>query len=207
MRAVIFDFGGVLVDWDAWPLYRTVFKTRREFEVFLVESQLFECIDRSDRGESFEDLLREMQTYAPHCVEQARLLRTRFMETIVGIQEGTAELVSELKILRVPLYGLTNWSAETFPSTRSSHSVFDRFDDIIVSGVERLVKPDPRIFELAILRWNLSPAETVFIDDRAENVEAARKLGMRGIQYENSDKLRTELEVYFPALRKVVAHA
>lgn len=202
MHAVIFDFGGVLVDWDAWALYKTVFKNREEFESFLSESRFFDCLDRSDRGESFDALIEEMKAYAPHCAEHAGLFSKRFMESIVGLQEGTARLVAELKALGVPLYGLTNWSAQTFSQTKSAFSVFDHFDDIIVSGIEGLAKPDPRIFELAIRRWNLIPQKTLFIDDRAENVEAARALGLRGIPYKDSETLRAELEAHFPALER-----
>ena len=207
MNTVIFDFGGVLVDWDPWALYKKVFENKGEFEKFLGDSRFYEWIERSDHGVRFDDIFEQINASAPHCVEHARIFQSRFMETIVGFQSGTVRVVEDLKNLQVPLYGLTNWSAETFPPARDSHNVFTHFEDIIVSGVEKIAKPDPKIFELAVSRWNLSPQQTVFIDDRTENVEAARRIGMTGIVYQNSHDLRRELENYFPALKKVSTHA
>jgi 2-haloacid dehalogenase len=200
INAVIFDFGGVVVDWDPWLLYQTVFKSREEFELFLRDSRFHEFLVRSDSGETFDCLVEEMKTYAPHCAQHADLYSKRFLESIVGLYRGTVELIESLKALQIPLYGLTNWSAETFPLARNKYSVFDHFDDIIVSGVEKLAKPDPRIYQLAVQRWNLSPARSLFIDDRVENVEAAQRSGINGIHFESPERLRAELERYFPEL-------
>src|SRR5262249_50105516 len=153
----------------------------------------------TDRGELLEDLLGEMQSYAPQCVAHMRLMKSRFLETL-ALQTGTAEIVSDLARLSVPLYGITNWSAETFPQTRASLPVFRHFEDIIVSGVERVVKPDAKIFELAIARWSLTPPQTVFVDDRRENVEAAERAGLKGIHFQDSVRLRQELSKHFPIL-------
>jgi len=202
--AVVFDLGGVLVDWDPRLLYRTMLGSDEEIAAFFDEVDFAGWNHRLDAGErTWAEAVADLGTRFPHRRELLAAYPERFAETIGGVIDGTVRLVEELHGAGVRLLALTNWSAELFPHARERFAFLRLFEAVIVSGEERLAKPDPRIFELLLTRHRLDPAGTVFVDDREVNVEAARAVGMTGLVFTDPDQLRRDLaRVGAPGLRR-----
>lgn len=202
--AVVFDLGGVLVDWDPRLLYRTMLGSDEEIAAFFDEVDFAGWNHRLDAGErTWAEAVADLGTRFPHRRELLAAYPERFAETIGGVIDGTVRLVEELHGAGVRLLALTNWSAELFPHARERFAFLRLFEAVIVSGEERLAKPDPRIFDLLLTRHRLDPAGTVFVDDREVNVEAARAAGMTGLVFTDPDQLRRDLaRVGAPGLRR-----
>jgi 2-haloacid dehalogenase len=191
----VFDLGGVLLDWNPRHLYRKLFGgDEAAMEHFLANVCTTAWNQRQDAGRSFADAVRELLPQHRDKLELIEAFGKRFDEMIAGPIEGSVALLAELKARRVPLYALSNWSAETFPSQRSRFAFFDWFDGIVVSGLEGVIKPDPRIFGILCERYRLVPESTIFIDDVAANAQAASSLGLHGIHFRSADQLRRELQ-------------
>jgi 2-haloacid dehalogenase len=193
-RIVVFDFGGVLLDWNPRHLYRKLFAgDEAAMESFLANVCTPTWNERQDAGRSFADAVAEL---LPRHPDQAALIAAygqRFDEMIAGPIEGTVEILAELKQSGVPRYGLTNWSAETYHPQRRRFAFLSWFDGIVVSGEEGVIKPDPRIFRILLERYRIAPEEAVFIDDNPGNVAAATALGLHGIHFRSPEALRSEL--------------
>jgi 2-haloacid dehalogenase len=190
----IFDLGGVLLDWNPRYLYRKLFDgDDAAMEHFLATVCTTEWNQHQDAGRSFAEAVSELLPRHADKVELIEAFRNRFEEMIAGAIEGTVDLLAELKRNAVPVYAITNWSAETFPSQRQRFEFLDWFDGIVVSGIERVMKPDPRIFRILVERYKVAPESAVFIDDVAENAAAASALGIHGIHFRSPDQLRREL--------------
>jgi len=202
--AVVFDLGGVLVDWDPRLLYRTMLGSDEEIAAFFDEVDFAGWNHRLDAGErTWAEAVADHGTRFPHRRELLAAYPERFAETIGGVIDGTVRLVEELHGAGVRLLALTNWSAELFPHARERFAFLGLFEAVVVSGEERLAKPDPRIFDLLLTRHRLDPAGTVFVDDREVNVEAARAAGMTGLVFTDPDQLRRDLaRVGAPGLRR-----
>lgn len=192
-RAVLFDLGGVLIDWNPRHLYRSLFPDPAQMERFLAEVCHGEWNRAIDAGQPFAEAIRECQARAPEYAEYIGFWFSRWEEMLGGEIPGTVAILRELKDLHLKVCGLTNWSAETFPKARARFAFLDWFDGIVVSGEVGLAKPDPAIFTLAIERLGLVPADTVFIDDSRANVEAAHALGFDAILFTNAETLRSDL--------------
>lgn len=194
-RIVIFDLGGVLIQWDPRHLYRKLFAgDEAAMERFLTSVCTTDWNERQDAGRSFAAGVDELRPHHPDKIELIEAFGRRFDEMIPGAVGGTVEIAAELKARRVPLYAITNWSAETFPPQRRRFEFLSWFEGIVVSGEEGVIKPDPRIFRILLDRYGV-PAETaVFIDDVAANAAAASALGMHGIHFTSPGRLRLELE-------------
>ena len=193
-RVVVFDLGGVLLDWDPRHLYRKLFPDASAMEAFLADVCTPAWNVRQDAGRPFAEAVAEL---APRHGDKLHLIeawRDRFGEMIAGTLEGTVEIVRDLKARGTPLYALTNWSHETFPSQRRRFPFFDMFDGIVVSGEEGVIKPDPRLFQILLERYRFDAADAVFIDDNPKNAHAASALGMHGIHFQSPEQLRRELE-------------
>ena len=190
----MFDLGGVLLDWNPRHLYRKLFPgDETAMEQFLANVCTTEWNQRQDAGRSFADAAREL---LPHHAEKLELIEAfgkRFDEMIAGAIQGSVDLLRELKERDVPLYAITNWSAETFPPQRARFPFLAWFDGIVVSGMEGVIKPDPRIFHVLFERYGVDPRASVFIDDVAGNATAAEALGIRGIHFRSPEQLRLEL--------------
>jgi len=191
---VVFDLGGVLLDWNPRHLYRRLFAgDEAAMEHFLATVCTTEWNRRQDAGRTFAEAAREL---LPHHADKLELIEAfgkRFDEMISGPIPGSVEVLAELKALRVPLYAITNWSAETFPPQRRRFAFLDWFDGIVVSGLEGVIKPDPRIFRVLVERYGIEPRAAVFIDDVSDNASAATALGFHGIHFRSADQLRSEL--------------
>jgi 2-haloacid dehalogenase len=194
VTSIIFDVGHVLYDWDPRVLYERLIPEGEALDVFLRDVCTREWHFQHDAGRPFAETSTELAARHPAHAELIAAWGPRFAEMIPGPIAGMPELVAELDAAGVPLYAITNFSGEFFAPFRAAEAtLFDRFRDIVVSGDERLVKPDPAIYRLALARFGLEPGEAVFIDDREENVAAAEALGITGIVFTGEPALRQRL--------------
>jgi 2-haloacid dehalogenase len=191
--AVVFDLGGVLIDWNPRHLYRKLMPAA-EVEEFLASVCTREWNQRQDAGRPVADAVAELVALHPDRQELIAAYYERWEEMVSGPVEGVPEILAELDRRGVPLYALSNWSAETFPRTRARFEFLGRFRGITLSGEEGYNKPDPRLYRALIDRYQLDPRRTLFIDDHDPNVEAARALGMIAIAFRDAAQLRAELE-------------
>ena len=191
---VVFDLGGVLIDWDPRHLYRKLFAAdEAAMEHFLATVCTHEWNRCQDAGRSFAEGARLLKAEHPDQAELIDAYGARFDEMMPGPIAGSVEILAELKERGTPLYGLTNFSAETYPPTFARFEFLRWFDGILVSGEVQLIKPDPRIFALLIERFAIDPDRAVYIDDVAANVAAARPFGIHPIQFTDPAALRAEL--------------
>jgi 2-haloacid dehalogenase len=192
LTTVVFDLGGVLVDWDPRHLYRQLMP-EHEIDGFLDEIGFHEWNRSQDAGRPWAEAVAELAGTHPHRRELIAAYAERYDEAIAGEVAGTVALLDELAARGTRLLALTNWSAETFPRARERFGFLDRFEGIVVSGEERVVKPEPEVFHRLLERYHLAPTEVVFVDDSPANVEAARRLGMTGLRFTDPDRLRADL--------------
>jgi 2-haloacid dehalogenase len=193
-RVAVFDLGGVLLDWNPRHLYRKLFAgDEAAMEHFLANVCTTEWNKRQDAGRPFADAVRQLLPTHADKLHLIEAFGQRFDEMISGPIEGSVAVLAELKARGVPLYALSNWSAETFPPQHARFAFLAWFDGIVVSGMEGVIKPDPRIFHVLCGRYRIAPESAVFIDDVAANAQAASALGMHGIHFQSADQLRREL--------------
>lgn len=190
---VVFDLGNVLIGWDPYQLYRTLLPSDTEIKQFFDDVQIFAWNAEQDAGRPWNDAVAELSAQYPHYAHLIAAWHERWHETIAGPIDGTVEILRELRDDGVPLYALTNWSDEKFPIAQERFDFLDWFDGIVVSGTEEITKPDPRIYQILFERYDVDPAAAVFIDDSPANVAAATALGVTGLHYTDSAKLRGEL--------------
>ena len=192
---VIFDVGMVLVDWDIRYLYRKLIGDQAQLEWFVTHVVTPQWHHQHDAGRDFADTSAELIAAFPDHVDLIAAFGPRFGETLGEILPGMRELVGELAARNTPLYALTNFSNEFWPEFHAREAdLFAPFRGIIVSGTEKLVKPDEAIYRLAVERFGIVPEQAIFIDDRAENVAAAEAIGMAGHLFTGQAGLRTDLE-------------
>lgn len=192
-RSVIFDVGRVLFDWDLRHLFAKLIVDKGELEWFVTHVVTPEWHFQHDAGRSLAEMLVERKAEFPGHDALIDAYATRFNETIPGPMPGSLELVERLDAAGVPLFAITNFGHEFWEVFRPTQPIFDRFRDIIVSGTEKLVKPDPAIYELAIARFGIDPAGALFIDDNASNVAAAEAAGIAAHRFEHAAALEAEL--------------
>ena len=193
IEAVVFDFGGVLIDWNPRYLYRTMFDDEAEMEQFLAEVVSPAWNLEQDRGRTFRAAVDALVEEHPQHADRIEAFWTRWTETLGDADSGTVAILAELRATGMRVFGLTNWSAETFPHARPRYPFLEWFEDIVVSGEVRLAKPDPAIYRLLLDRHGLDAARTIFIDDSPANVEAAAALGLRAIRFRDAGALRVQL--------------
>lgn len=194
IKNVIFDFGGVLVDWNVRYLLKDYFKTEAETMAFLNKISFEEWNSSLDWGYPFAKSIVELQEKFPEYFDLFQRFYDDWEQMLGGCFTKTEALIEKLKEDGYALYGLTNWSAETFPIAYNKYPVFKNFDAIAVSGAEKLAKPDERFYRILLDRYDLNPEECIFIDDRQDNIETANKLGIHGIVFDNEDTI--EAKVY-----------
>lgn len=193
ITAAIFDFGGVVITWDPFLAVKDRY-SREQWDAFVRRSGFAERNVRTDRGESFATMIHEVSLLDPQLGEIYQHYVDNFIHSLDGGPIlSTAAVISELKSAGISVFGLTNWSAETYPNAPKVAPIIEELDDIVVSGSERLVKPDPPIFHLALERFGLRAENTVFIDDSEANTATARALGMPAVTFRDGEQLRREL--------------
>jgi 2-haloacid dehalogenase len=193
VRAVLFDLGGVLVDWNPRHLYRRLFADEAAMEHFLAIVCTQSWNEEQDAGRPFCEGVELLLARHPQHAEEIRAYDARWGEMVKGAVEESVAILGELRARGIPLFALTNWSAEKFPLARRRFAFFEWFNGILVSGEERLKKPDPRIYRLAVERFGIEPAETLYIDDAEVNVAAASLLGFRTHHFVEARALRSLL--------------
>ncbi len=194
INTVIFDLGGVLIDWNPRYLYRKIFDTEEEITWFLENVCTAEWNDQQDAGRSFEDATNELVTKFPDHERAIRAWYGRWQETIGGRIQETVELLTEIKeSKKYKLYALTNWSAETFPWALENFEFLHWFDGIVVSGIEKSRKPFPEFYQILFDRYQINPAQAIFIDDNHKNVEGALRMGLPSIHFKDPQQVREEL--------------
>lgn len=193
MKNLVFDFGAVLVDWDPHRLYDRYFGSREKATWFLKHICTSEWNVQMDAGKPFREGVAELSALHPEYAKEIDMYFTRWIEMMGEEIEGMYDLLREYKAKGHRLYGLTNWSAETFCQVRDVYPIFKLMDGIVVSGEEHCIKPSPKIYQILLDRYRLNPADCVFIDDRQDNVDGARAVGMQGILFTDAQSLRRTL--------------
>jgi FMN phosphatase YigB (HAD superfamily) len=189
----VFDLGGVFVEWDPMFLFRKLFKTEEEARWFHDNICTRDWNLEFDAGDIYAEGVARLISRFPKYWRQIQAYDTRWPETFGPFIKGTIEIHSELVKQDIPTFAITNFSWEKWMTCLPKWPFLSRFDGIVVSGLEKLVKPDPRIFRVFCERYGLAPAECVFIDDSEPNVIAARKFGMQAIHFTEPKTLRREL--------------
>lgn len=199
IKHVIFDYGNVLVDWNPAYLFLPVFGGDEEKCRFFTDNVCNrEWFTRMDRGEDMDRCVAELQVTYPQYADAIAMFRDRWFEMCHGDIPGMLDIILELKNKGVGVYGLTNWPAETFAEARRLFRTIGSIDKYVVSSSVNLAKPEPAIYQLLLSKFNLKAQECVFIDDRIDNVNAAKALGMSGIVYPGSaESLRPILNRLF----------
>jgi 2-haloacid dehalogenase len=190
----IFDLGGVVIDWNPRYLYRKLFNgDETAMEDFLAAVCTSSWNEQQDAGRSFADGCDGLKRLHPDKAELIDAWFERYEEMLGGETPGTVEILRELRSRSVPIYALSNWSAETFPIARKRFECLSWFNGVLLSGEAKVLKPDRRIFEIFLDTFRIEPSRAVYIDDRSENVETAIELGMSGIVFRDARTLRVEL--------------
>ncbi len=196
IKAIIFDFGGVLVDWSPHNLYKDYFSSTEEIDAFLEEIDFYTWNAEQDRGRPFAEGVAEISAKFPHHAEMIKAYADNWIDSITGETPDVVALFRRLKAKGYPVYGLSNWSAETFPLIADEFSFFDDLDEVVLSGEVNMVKPEPEIYELLLSRIPERADECLFIDDSLPNIVAAQKLGFQTFHFKSAEKLEEKLKEY-----------
>lgn len=196
IKAVVFDVGAVLIDWDPRHLYRKLMDDAA-METFLADICPYHWNLEMDRGGVWAEYVEAHTQKHPAHADLIRAYDQRWPEMVAGPIQGTVDIKNALRAAGVPLYAITNYSAEKWALSQTLWPFLADFDGVICSGQEGILKPDPRIYHLLYDRYGLNPAELLFIDDRRENIEAGEKTGMRGVVFTNPSDLAHTLGEYF----------
>ena len=197
IKNIIFDYGGVLLDWNPHYLYDPYFGDQEKAEWFLTHICTYEWNAQHDNGKPIAEGTAELIAQYPEWEKEIRMYYDEFMMMMGGQKPGMEELVKELKDKGFRVFGHSNWSVETFALVRPVYPVLDLMEDMVISGVERVMKPDHRIFELALKRFGIEASETVFVDDNPKNVQAACEMGIKGLLFQSKDLLVSKIFTIF----------
>jgi 2-haloacid dehalogenase len=192
-NTVVFDLGGVLIEWDPRHLYRQLFDDPDEMESFLAEVTTVEWNSHQDAGRPWAEAIDLLVAEHPERRELIEAFHRRWPEMLAGETPGTVDVLADLRAAGVRLVALSNWSAEMFPIARERFDFLAWFEAIVISGDVGVNKPDRRIFDHLAEQFGIEPAAALFIDDLSANVEAATALGFRAIQFTDATALRHEL--------------
>jgi 2-haloacid dehalogenase len=196
IETVIFDLGGVLIDWNPRYLYRKIFDSDEEMEFFLEHVCSGQWNGEQDRGRKFSDAINLKQKEYPKYKDEIHIYFSRWHKMIKGeITETVNILTSLFDNRKHRLYALTNWSDETFPYAFQNFKFLKYFEGILVSGKEKMIKPDPEIYQLMIKRFDIDAEKSIFIDDSKNNVNTAITLGMNAIHFLSPEQLKTDLQL------------
>ncbi len=192
----LFDLGGVFFDWDPKNYYQNYFSSKDEMDFFLKNICTDEWNIQQDRGRLIKDAEQELITIFPQYTKAIRMYYANHRNMIKTTFQGSIELLLDLKSKNFLCYVLSNWSAETFVGMKDDYPFLNKFDGLLISGEVKLIKPEIAIYELAISRFNLIPEETVFVDDKKENIEVAKKLNFITVHLTDPIKIKDELVKY-----------
>lgn len=193
IKTIVFDFGGVLLDWNPRYLFQKLIPDEGQLDWFLATVCTNEWNLQQDKGRLFADAVKERQEEFPEHKHLIAQYYDRWEEMLGEPMAGSIAILNELKKAGFTLYGLTNWSAESFPVAYKKFDFFRLFDGIVVSGEEKLIKPDSALFTRLLERYHLDSRVCVFIDDNLSNVKAAQQLGFHAIGFQSAPLLREQL--------------
>lgn len=195
----VFDLGGVFIDWNPLYLFRKLFETEEEALWFHKNVCTLGWNLEFDRGETFEAGVAKLIPQHPKFWRQIQAYDTRWPEMLGDVFEGTVAIHNELIAADFPTYAITNFSSEKWMLMLEHWPFLEKFNGVVVSGVEKIIKPDPRLYEIFCQRFNLTPDRCVFIDDNEANIVSARAFGMKGIHFTSAKQTRGELiDLGFP---------
>jgi 2-haloacid dehalogenase len=192
---VIFDLGGVLIDWDPRHLYRQLFADPSEMEAFLAEVTTAEWNGRQDEGRAWVEAIDELVAEHPEKRELIEAFHRRWPEMLAGEVPGSVDVLRDVRAAGVRLLALSNWSSETFSFALERFEFLSWFEAIVISGDVKARKPHPAIFEHLIDRYGVQPPSAVFIDDSEANVETAHGLGFVALRFSGAQALRRNLHL------------
>ena len=193
IKNVIFDFGGVLIDWDPRYLFRNLFNDELEMEYFLDHVCNHEWNEQQDAGRPFNVAIESLKEKHPRYEKMIQYYYDDWEKMLNGEIKENTKLLPLLKG-KFGLFGLTNWSAETFPIAFKRFPFLDEFDGIVVSGIEKMIKPNKGIFYLLLERFQINANASLFIDDNLKNIQTANEIGFRTIHYSNDVNVEEELK-------------
>ena len=197
IKAIIFEFGGVLINWDPRNLYNTYFPEQpRALEDFLNEVDFYAWNALQDKGRSFAEGVDELSAKFPHRATLIAAYAEHWKKSITGEIEASVKILYDLKEKGYPLYGLSNWSAETFPLVKDKYLFFNEFAEIVLSGKIKLIKPDPEIYRYLLNKIKYTASECLFIDDSQSNIIAAKSLGFYTVHFQSPEQLEKKLKEY-----------
>lgn len=195
IKAIIFDFGNVLLEWNPRNVYKRYFPNDPEgMEHFLKEISFMDWNLQQDKGRPFAEGVAVLSEKFPHHSHLIRAYYDHWTDSIGGSITGTVDILRKLKRAGYPLYGLSNWSAETFPHARAKYDFFDLFDDMVISGEVGYVKPDPEIFQILLEKIGRPAQECLLIDDSLPNIDQGNKMGFVTIHFRFPAQLENELK-------------
>jgi 2-haloacid dehalogenase len=196
IKNIIFDIGAVLVDWNPRYYYRTVMDDEAKIEQFLNEVCTFEFNHSLDLGRPWDDARAELMAKFPEHETMIDAYWHNWLEMFSGPIHESVDILMDIKRRGYPVYALSNWNDVKFPIAMTEFPFLRLFDGRIVSGEVKLAKPDPQIYQLLLDTYKLNPRESLFIDDRIENVEAARAFGIEAVQFTSPRQLERDLVEY-----------
>ena len=192
----LFDLGGVFFDWDPNHFYKNVFENIEEREFFLTEVCNDQWNVQQDAGRSIAEAELELIPKFPHYEKEIKMYYKNHRKMIRGVFEESVDILKKLKDKNYECYVLSNWSAETFAGMTDDYPFLKLFDGLLISGEDKLIKPDHAIYQLARDRFNLNPEETVFIDDKLENIQAAQEMNFKTIHLTDPNIIKTEIKKF-----------
>lgn len=195
IETIIFDLGGVLIDWNPRYAYRKIFKTEEEIEWFLENITTSEWNENQDAGYPLHKATEELISKHPEWEPEIKAYYGRWLEMLGEAIHETVELLHKIKATgKYKLYALTNWSAETFHHALERFEFFKLFDGVVVSGAEKMRKPSPEFYNVLLDRYHIEPSTSIFIDDSLRNVQGAEAVGITGVQFHNPSQVKESLE-------------
>lgn len=194
IKAIIFDYGNVLLEWNPRFIYDRYFPDDPEgMEHFFKEVNFAEWNMQQDKGRPFKEGIAVLSREFPHYSHLIQAYHDLWIDSVGGAIAGTVDILKRLKQAGYPVYGLSNWSAETFPHMRERHDFFDLFNDMVISGEVGHVKPEPQIFQILLDKIGKRAEECLFIDDSLANIQQAQKLGFATILFQSPQQLESSL--------------
>lgn len=195
IKTIIFDLGNVLINWEPEHLYRKIFEDEQEMQHFLTHICTSDWNVQQDAGRPIQDANALLIQQYPHYKKEIEAFYGRWTEMLGGAIEGTVEILKQLKTgQKYRLYALTNWSAETFPHAIERYEFLQWFEGIVVSGDEKMIKPQAEFYQIILDRYDIDPSTAVFIDDSLKNVVGAKEVGIDAIHFHSPEKLAEELK-------------
>lgn len=194
IKAIVFDYGNVLLEWNPRNVYERYFPNNPEgMERFFKEVDFMTWNAMQDKGRTFKEGVADLSAKFPHYAHLIQAYHDHWKDSIGNSISGTVEILKRLKQAGYPLYGLSNWSAETFPFAREKYDFFGLFDDMVISAEVGFVKPEPEIYHIMLEKIGRPASECLFIDDSLANIEQAKRMGFVTIHFTSPAQLKDEL--------------